>query len=330
LKKIILSVASAIGFFALSYVALNVFTAQQQPPVSPNHESDFKTNYNIYSLPTPAKLTFAGEAVPTDIIDVKERLDRELLVNTYWQSQTVLFLKRANRYFPIIEPILKKNGIPDDFKYLAIIESGLDNVVSPAGATGFWQIMKGTATDFGLEVNGYVDERYNLELATQFACDYLNEAYSKFGSWTMAAASYNMGMNGLSSQLKRQKTNNYYDLLFVTETARYVFRILAVKQILSHYDYYGFHVRPQDLYPVVPTTNFEVDSTVSSLADFAYAHKLNYKLLKKLNPWLRETQLPNSKRKKYQIKLPVNGAKIGFKPNKIPDFNTDPLLNNAN
>lgn len=330
MKKIILSLASAIGFFTLSYLAIHVFTAQQQPPAGPNHESDFKANYNIYSLPTPSNLSFAGEAVPTDIIDVKERLDRELLVNTYWQSQTVLFLKRANRYFPIIEPILKKNGIPDDFKYLAIIESGLENVVSPAGATGFWQIMKGTATDFGLEVNGYVDERYNLELATQFACDYLNEAYTKFGSWTMAAASYNMGMNGLKSQLKRQKTNNYYDLLFVTETARYVFRILAVKQILSHYDYYGFHVRPQDLYPLVPTQYVEVDTAIESLADFAYDHHINYKLLKHLNPWLRETRLPNTKQKKYQIKLPIDGAKYGFKANKIPDFNTDPLLNDAN
>ncbi len=330
MKKILLSVSSAIGFFALSYFALNVFTAQQTAPVSTNHEGDFKTNYNIYSLPTPQKLTFAGEIVPTDILDVKERLDRELLVNTYWQSQTVLFLKRANRYFPIIEPILKKNGVPDDFKYLAIIESGLENVVSPAGATGFWQIMKGTATDFGLEVNGYVDERYNLELATQFACDYLNEAYTKFGSWTLAAASYNMGMNGLKSQLQRQKTNNYYDLLFVTETSRYVFRILAVKQILSHYDYYGFHVRPQDLYPAVKTSYFEVDSSIESLADFAYDNKINYKLLKTLNPWLRETKLPNTKQKKYKIKLPVDGHKVGFKANKIPDFNTDPLLNDAN
>lgn len=329
MKKILLSLASAIGFFAISYIALNVFTAQKEPPVSNNHENDFKSKYNIYSLPVPANLTFAGESVPTDILDVKERLDRELLVNTYWQSQTVLFLKRANRYFPIIEPILKKNGIPDDFKYLAIIESGLENVVSPAGATGFWQIMKGTATDFGLEVNGYVDERYNLELATQFACDYLNEAYQKFGSWTMAAASYNMGMNGLRGQLKRQKTNNYYDLLFVTETARYVFRILAVKQILSHYDYYGFHVRPQDLYPTVKTKNLVVDTSIESLADFAYTQDINYKLLKTLNPWLRETSLPNTKQKAYTIKLPLEGKSIGFKAHKIPDFETDPLLNDA-
>lgn len=329
MKKILVSVVSAIGFFALSYVALNVFTAQQKAPESLNHVDEFQKNYNIYSLPTPEKIAFAGEKVPLDIFDVRERLDRELLVNTYWQSQTLLFIKRANRYFPIIEPILKKNGVPDDFKYLALIESGLDNVVSPAGATGFWQIMRGTATDYGLEVNGFIDERYHLEKATEVACTYLKEAKAKFGTWTMAAASYNMGITGLKNQLQRQKTNNYYDLLFVSETSRYVFRILAVKQILEHYDYYGFHMRTQDLYPQIKTINVEVTKTIEDLADFAYNNNINYKLLKSLNPWLRETNLPNPNNKKYYIALPLEASKTGFKVNKVPDFKTDPLLNNA-
>lgn len=330
MKKTLLSIGSLSIFFAACYLVWGTFTAQQKAPATgPDHESNFKRDYNIYSLPTPTKLSFAGENVPLNILDVKERLDKELLVNTYWQSSTLMLLKRANRFFPIIEPILKKNGVPDDFKYLALIESGLENVVSPAGATGFWQILKGTATDYGLEVNGYVDERYNLEKATEFACQYLKDAKLKFGSWTMAAAAYNMGPNGLQNQLERQKTNNYYDLLLISETSRYVFRIIALKQILEHYDYYGFHIRPEDFYPPIQTVNVEVLTSIDDLADFAYQNKINYKILKLLNPWMRETKLPNASGKTYYIKLPKDASKVGLNVNKTPNFATDPLLKNV-
>lgn len=264
----------------------------------------FHQNYKIFSLNIPENLNFANEKVPIQDFDVRERLDRELLVNTYWQSQTLLLHKRASRWFPIIEPILKKNNIPDDFKYLAVIESGLINVVSPAGATGFWQLIEPTALDYGLEVSNEVDERYNVEKSTEAACKYLLEAYKQFGTWTLAAASYNMGMNGISKQISKQHVSNYYDLLLNEETSRYLFRILAIKEIISSPKKYGFHIREKDLYPAIPSYIISVDTTITDLADFAIANKSNYKLLKILNPWLRQPYLKNDNRKAYKIAFP--------------------------
>ncbi len=266
--------------------------------------SQFKNDYKIYSLPLPKSVNFCGEQVPLDQFDVKEKLDRELLVNTYWQSNTLLNIKRANKYFPVIEPILKKNGIPDDFKYLALIESGFTNVVSPAGAAGFWQIMKSAGRERGLEITSEVDERYHLEKATQAACDYLKEAYEKFGSWTLAAASYNMGMAGLEKQMKLQKANTYYDLILNEETSRYVYRILAVKEILNNPENYGFRVRPQDLYHPVQTFTVSVDTPISDIAEFARQIGTNYKTVKLFNPWIRKNYLTNKTGKTYQITLP--------------------------
>ena len=196
--------------------------------------------YQISAIEIPKDLNFAGEAVPQEDPEIMERVDREFLVNTYWQSNALLLMKRANKYFPIIEPILKKNGIPDDFKYLAVAESGLENVVSPAGATGFWQIMKGTGREYGLEINDNVDERYHVEKATQVACDYLNKWKDRFGSWTLTAAAYNAGPAGIQKYMGIQQVDDYYDLLLGQETGRYVFRILAIKEIISNRDKYGF------------------------------------------------------------------------------------------
>ncbi len=263
--------------------------------------------YAIYSLTIPDSLTFAGERVPIDRNDVKESLDRELLINTYWQSQTLLFIKRANRFFPIIEPILKEQGVPEDFKYLAVIESGLmPRSVSPAGAAGIWQFMRTTAREYGLEVNREVDERYNIEKATAAACKYFKKAYKHYGNWTLAAASYNAGKTGISKQLTRQKTDNYYDLLLGEETGRYVYRIIAVKEILSSPDKYGFHVDKKDLYPPYNTVAYEIKGPVKNFADFAKEHNLSYKVFKDINPWLRETYLTNASRKKYVVKIPNN------------------------
>lgn len=329
--KAILKFTLSLAAIALGYVAINLYSFYTEPEVATvnqdSHIESFKKDYKIYSLSSPKSLSFCNENVPLDILDVKERLDRELLVNTYWQSNTLLYLKRSARYFPIIEPILKKNGVPEDFKYLALIESGLENVVSPAGATGFWQIMKATGKEFGLEINSKVDERYHLEKATEFACEYLKQAKAKFGTWTMAAASYNMGMNGLSNQLKRQKTNNYYDLLLIAETSRYLFRILAVKQILENANSYGFNVRTTDYYKTIETVNIEVNKPIEDLALFAYDNGVNYKILKQLNPWLRDTSLPNYSGKKYAIKLPKNAETSGMKVYKKPNLESDSLIN---
>jgi hypothetical protein len=255
----------------------------------------------------PKEMNFAGEIVPYHIVDVQERLDREMVTNMNYHTNTTLVIKRANKVFPIIEPILAKNGIPDDFKYLAVIESSLVNAVSPAGARGVWQFMPSTAKENGMEVNDYVDERYDLEKSTQAACNYLNEAKAKFGNWTAAAASYNGGMNGISRKLEEQQVESYYDLLLTEETSRYVFRILALKEIMKNPKKYGFEIPEAMLYKRVPVKTIEVDSTINDLATFAKTQGINYKILKLHNPWLRDRKLINKEGKKYEIEIPTTG-----------------------
>lgn len=262
--------------------------------------------YQIKALKIPSNLNFAGEKVPLGMDDIKERIDRELLVNTYWQSNGLLMFKRAHKYFPLIESILEKNEIPNDFKYLAVIESGLQNVTSPAGARGFWQLMKTTARENGLEVNTNVDERYHLEKATQVACDYLKSAKERLGSWTLAAAAYNAGRTGIIRKLNAQKVDSYYDLLLAEETKRYVPRMIAVKEILSNPEKYGFIFDEDDLYNLTPTKLVEVDTIITDIARFSNDLGINYKIMKLHNPWLRENKLNNNSRKLYHIKIPSN------------------------
>lgn len=270
--------------------------------------NSLKEKYTIFAIPKPSStIFFANERVPLENPDIWERYDKELLKNTYWQSNTLLLHKRAAKYFPVIEPILKKNNLPDDFKYLALIESGLENVTSPAGAKGFWQIMKSTAKEFNLEVNSEVDERYHIEKSSKAACDFLNSAKEKFGSWTLAAAAYNMGRSGLLKQMNRQKSYTYYDLLLNNETSRYVFRILAIKEIIENPKKYGFQFRTEDLYKNIPTYEVMVDTNISSWADFSKEYGINYKILKLHNPWLRESYLTNKLKKKYYIEIPQKG-----------------------
>ena len=253
----------------------------------------------------PIAVDFAGEKTPLNIPDVNERFDRELLVNANLHASTTLILKRANRAFPVIEPILKKNGVPDDFKYLAVIESALINAVSGSGAKGVWQFMPETAKEKGMEVNDCVDERYHLEKSTEAACKYLLVAKEKFGSWTLAAASYNVGMMGVNKQIEIQKVTNYYDLLLNDETSRYVFRILALKEIMKNPEKFGFDIPKQVLYELFPTRKIEIDSTVNNLADLAISQGINYKILKIYNPWLRDSKLENKNRKKYTLEIPL-------------------------
>lgn len=301
-------IAALIGLGSSVLVALLYGFVTKSRPSKAENEAYFDVingRYRIYSLPIPDKLEFAGETVPIATPDAKERFDRELLVNVYWHSNTLLSIKRAYRWFPIIEPILKANEIPDDFKYLAVIESALTNAVSPAGARGFWQFLEGTATEYGLEVNEQVDERYHVEKSTYAACHFLKDAYDRHGSWAMAAASYNMGAGGLQRQVERQGQSLYWDLLLNEETSRYVYRILALKEIFNHADQYGFVIRPVDLYEPYRYTTVTVDSTISNLADYAIQLGTNYKNLKLLNPWLRENYLRNKERKVYEIKIPA-------------------------
>ena len=270
------------------------------------HQEHFNMKYGVFAIVQPDDLDFAGEEVPIYSSEIWERIDKELLKNIYWQSNTMLYFKKANKYFPVIEPILREYNIPDDFKYLAVIESGLDNVISPAGAAGFWQILKGTARDYGLEVNYAIDERYNLEKATVVACKYLQDAYNQFGSWTMAAAAYNMGKNGARRNIKSQSSNNYYNLHLNPETSRYVFRIIAIKEIMRNPRKYGFMFRDKDLYTMPNFRTIDIDSTIASLYNFAQQQDVNYKLLKQLNPWLRISSLPDKSRRKYRLKIPTD------------------------
>ena len=255
----------------------------------------------------PLEIDFAGEKAPLNIADVRERLDREMVINTNLHSTTTLILKRANRAFPIIEPILKKYGVPDDFKYLAVIESGLANVVSPAGARGVWQFMPETAKEKGMEVNDFVDERYHLEKSTEAACRYLLDAKNKFGNWTLAAAAYNGGMGGVNKQITNQQVTDYYDLLLTEETSRYVFRILALKEIMKNTSRYGFEIPNEQLYHPIEVKKIEVDSTITDLATFAKNQGINYKILKLHNPWLRDKKLENKSKKVYTLEIPTEG-----------------------
>lgn len=252
-------------------------------------------------------LDFCGEKVPMHIADVQERYDRELTINRNLHASTELVIKRANRMFPVMEPILKKYGVPDDFKYLAVIESRLENAVSPAGARGVWQFMPATAKEYGLEVNEIIDERYHLEKATEAACKYLLDAKKRFGSWTMAAASYNGGMAGMTRQMDRQKATDYYDLLFVEETSRYVFRILALKEIMRNPEKYGYNIPQNELYKPIKTKKISVSTSVENLADWSIEQGINYKVLKIHNPWLRDISLKNTSGKNYQIEIPTQG-----------------------
>ena len=276
------------------------------------HQQGFNSKYNVYSVLKPNDLKFADELVPNTSLDVWERLDKELLKNIYWQSNTLLYFKRANKYFPIIEEILAKNNIPNDFKYLALIESGFEYTVSPSGAAGFWQIMRGTAREYGLEVNYAIDERYNLRKSTEAACSYLRKAYDEFGSWTMAAASYNMGINGVRRKIEKQETNNYFNLHLNDETSRYVFRIIVIKEIMENPRKYGFVFRDNDLYTHPQVKQIMVDSTIDNLYSFAKDHNINYKILKKYNPWLRISKLPDESRRVYYIDIPIKSDELIF------------------
>lgn len=261
-------------------------------------------NYQVFAIPLPRHLTFAGERVPLDNLFVRENLDKEILVNTYWHSNTFLYQKRAARWFPLIEKILKENKMPEDLKYLALIESGLDNVESPAGAAGFWQFLASTGQGYGLEINEFVDERYNLEKATKAACDYLKVAHKQFGSWSLAAASYNMGKGGLNNQLTKQKVDSYYELYLNRETSRYVYRILAAKLILSNSENFGFTLRNRDYYKPYSTYTIKVDTTINDLVKFSLDQGSNYATMRHLNPWIRNYQIPNPEGKTYMIKFP--------------------------
>jgi membrane-bound lytic murein transglycosylase D len=258
----------------------------------------------------PDSVFFAGERMPLTNFDTRESLEREIIITAYRHYSTILIIKRATRYFPVIEKILKEYNIPEDFKYLAVAESDLSNLISPAGATGFWQIMPETGKEEGMEINTEIDERYHIEKSTRFACEYFLKSYAKYGNWTLAAASYNGGRNGIDDQLEIQGEKNYYDLLLAEETARYIFRAVAYKLIISDPLAYGFKLDKNEFYPEIRYNEVKVDTAVTDFSGFAKRFGTNYKMLKLLNPWLRKPYLTNRTGKTYLIKIPVDGSRI--------------------
>lgn len=258
----------------------------------------------------PDSVSFAGERMPLENFDTHESLERELIMTAYRHASTIMIIKKSTRYFPVIEKILKEYDIPDDFKYIAIAESELSNEVSPAGATGFWQIMPETGREEGMEINGEIDERYNIEKSTKFACEYFLKSYARYGNWTLAAASYNGGRNGIDDQIEIQREKNYYDLLLSEETARYIFRVVAYKLIIKDPAAYNFDIEKKDFYPEMRFSEVKVDTAVTDFSKFARNFGTNYKILKLLNPWLRKPFLTNKSGKTYLIKIPEEGSRM--------------------
>ena len=268
------------------------------------------SNY-VGQPPIPKELFFAGERVPLENVDVRESLDHELCVASNWHSQILLMLKRMPRYFPELELLLREGGIPSDFKFLAVAESSLnERAISPSKAAGLWQFLEGAGKEYGLTINDEIDQRYDIIAATQAACRYLNRAYRRFGSWSMAAASYNMGQNGLLRSSTVQGENTYYDLHLNIETGRYFYRILALKLVLENPELYGFHLRPEERYKPYPYCTVEVDSTITDLALFAKMQGTNYKMLRQLNPWLRSTKLTLAPDTHYTLRIVDNNARV--------------------
>jgi len=278
---------------------------KENQPKSFSSTSDFSGNgFVAKPFHIPDSLSFAGEPLPLHISDVRERIDRELQINSYLHSSTLFIMKRANRWLPVIDSVLQAEGIPSDFKYLPLIESALLNVVSPKEAAGFWQIVKPAGKEYGLEITKEVDERYDVVKASRAACAYLKEAHRKFNNWTIAAASYNRGMSGLQKAMENQKVNSYYDLFLNDETARYVFRMVAMKEIIENPERYGFDIKEEELYTPEVVRYIQVKETIKDLPQFALQHNTNYKTIKRLNPWLREDYLPVKKGKTYTLALP--------------------------
>jgi len=293
----------ALVIFIIGYL---IYTDFINPKPTEVEVKEVVVSYGVPDIRVPDTVFFAGERVPVEIPDVKERLDRELHVNTFFHSNTIFLLKRGNRWLPQIREVFERYGIPDDLVYLAVIESDLQNKISPSNAVGFWQLLKGTAKDFKLEVTSEVDERYHPIKSTEAAAKYLQKAYEKFGSWTNAAASYNIGRRGLDRWLRRQEVTSYYDLLVVEETSRYVFRAIAVKMIFENPEAYGFNIPKENLYEEEKLKEITITKSISNLRQWAFDHDINYKILKRYNPWLRKNKLTVRNGKSYVFQIPRN------------------------
>lgn len=282
-------------------------------PSKESKESKVVTEKVAFEVPDiPNEINFAGEKINLTDVDVRERFDRELVVNNFWHANTILYIKRANRWFPMIKEMLRENGVPEDFVYLSVIESGLTQATSLSGAKGFWQFLKPTAREYGLIVNHEIDERLNVEKSTKAACDYLKRAYREFGTWSLAAASYNMGMNGVRRALEKQQVSSYFDLSLNEETSRYVFRMLAIKQIMEEPERFGFEIDSHHLYPEYELKRMRLTESISNLADWARKQETSLKVIRRLNPWILSDRINTRRYQEISILIPVNHEQLGL------------------
>ena len=309
-RNILLACGMAIILIGVT-AALTFAFAQSNDEQMENYEgtdheylSFDQIDHLTHDIELPESMTFCGEEVPLDLFYVRERLERELLVNSYRHSANLLLLKRTTRWFPVMEPLMEKYGLPEDFKYLAMIESELTNAVSPSKAVGFWQFLESTGKEYDLEINKEVDMRYNVEKETVAACKYLKASYRKFGSWTLAAAAFNCGNGRITKTQEEQRVDSYYDMMLPEETQRYMFRILALKLITENPAKYGFQIGDNGWYQPYETKTVTVVQSIPDLVDFAYREGTNIKMLKYFNPWLRSNSLTVSAGNSYDIKIP--------------------------
>ncbi|CAN5215824.1 lytic transglycosylase domain-containing protein [soil metagenome] len=297
-------------FFIFIIISFLLYSSLHRPTSDKDYKDLFYSDYKLNGVTIPKNLNYCWEKVPVDNPKIKKALENEFYRNAFDQPSTLILHKKAARWFPLIESILKKNGVPDDFKYVAILESGLTNSTSQSGSGGFWGLMPSVARDYGLQVDEQVDERFNIEKSTEVACQIVKDGYKFFGNWTLATAAYDVGNGALSKQMEIQNTKNYYEMDLNNETAMYIYRLLAFKEIISRPEAYGYNIPKRSLFSPIPTFAVKIDSSITDLSGFAYLNGSNYIVLKTMNPWLLKSDLKNPEHKKYTILFPKKGVKI--------------------
>lgn len=305
-------------FFNPLYLVILIIALIPYLMGSTQHNSSNHPDLVESTIPTvPETITFAGEELVLNRYDKREKMDRELMSFSFMHTNSHLILKRANRFFPIIEPLLQKNNVPDDLKYLMVIESSMNLFSrSPAGAAGLWQFMPATGREYGLEVNKNIDERYHIEKSTLAACKYLKKAYQRYGSWLAAAASYNGGQNRITTERQRQGVDEITDLWLVEETSRYIYRLMAAKLFFENPQQFGIHLKKEQLYPPLKYKEMTLTKEIPDLASFAKQQGINLALLKDFNPWLREYNLENRSGRTYTLKIPTKEG-LFYNPKEI-------------
>jgi len=296
----------SIILFLIVFLVLYFFITLLFKKPQINDQTYVNNNFNVFGLNIPQNLTFCDEQIPVDNFEIRNNLEKEFFTNEYWKNNSAILFNKIAKWFPYIEPILKAEGVPDDIKFIAVIESHLSNKVSSAGASGFWQLVPSTARNYGLIVNSQVDERLDVEKATHAACKLFKDAHARFNNWTLAAAAYNLGIGGIERALKAQNTDNYYDLLLNKQTGEFIYRLLAYKTLLSSPVHFGIKKTKIKYLPKIPIKVYVVDSSITNITFLAKKIKCSKAQIKLLNPWLTGNELDNPEKHKFSFRIPKN------------------------